>query len=316
MIFIFRIPSSLHRWTLLAATALLWCSCATSGGRGGLDRPAEIQMHSDTSHGEAIRVSLRLQDGREIPMLLDTGCDTVVLDQSYEPLLGRRLGLGASRLPAYGALAAGVYEAPPLYLGNTRLRTGPYVNTIDFSRISLASKGIRGLLGMGCLKYYCVQLDFQANRIRFLDPGTIDKHSLGTPFDLVGPSDLSRVSIRENLAGVNGFQSVVDTGDSLDGALLPDLFQRVIAEKNAAVVNTGKLGFGIPFTAAYLLKAKIGDETYRDLRIHESSAANMLGLRFLERHLVTFDFPHRKMYLKRIETGASMRDFPGLVPVR
>jgi hypothetical protein len=52
----------------------------------------------------------------------------------------------------------------------------------------------------------------------------------------------------------------------------------------------------------------LGAESYSKLHLH-SGGNNLLGLSFLERHLVTFNFPKRVMYLKRTTTGPLENDY-------
>ncbi len=47
----------------------------------------------------------------------------------------------------------------------------------------------------------------------------------------------------------------------------------------------------------------VGEGGAYNLRLGESSGGNTIGLRFLARHLVTFNFPKRMMYLKRTSVG-------------
>jgi hypothetical protein len=44
-------------------------------------------------------------------------------------------------------------------------------------------------------------------------------------------------------------------------------------------------------------------ETYTNLNVQIHRNANMFGLTFLARHLVTFDFPKQTIYLKHTSIG-------------
>jgi hypothetical protein len=43
--------------------------------------------------------------------------------------------------------------------------------------------------------------------------------------------------------------------------------------------------------------------TYTNLIVGVEEQANLLGLRFLARHLVTLDFPNKRLYLKQTRAG-------------
>jgi hypothetical protein len=84
--------------------------------------------------------------------------------------------------------------APRLALGGTPLLTGSQSYTLDFKRLpfqalSSESEGrFRGILGMDCLRHYCIQLDFGNGRRLTDSPGPNLPHA-GHAFPLVfGPS--------------------------------------------------------------------------------------------------------------------------------
>ena len=287
----------------IVSTSILFISCATSPSHVATQLPAEVPFHYSPGRGGSISLAINLEDGQSIPVLLDTGADGILLDQAYDSKLGSRWASGSGYFPAYGATSDSLYRAPRLYMGGTRLETGEWVETTDFSKLPFGTKGVKGLLGMQCLRHYCLQLDFQAGKVRFLNSKTIDRTQLGRAFPISVPIKTPRIYVRENFAGVKGEQSIVDTGDSWDGALLARNIRAAVANKEAAIMNTLQVGKGAAFDEAYFPKVVFGGETYRDLKVHESPAANMIGLRFLSRHLVTFDFPHNVMYLKRVDRG-------------
>jgi len=47
----------------------------------------------------------------------------------------------------------------------------------------------------------------------------------------------------------------------------------------------------------------VDGETYTNVKVGVSQHTDLIGLRFLARHLVTLDFPHRTIYLKRTSNG-------------
>jgi hypothetical protein len=61
---------------------------------------------------------------------------------------------------------------------------------------------------------------------------------------------------------------------------------------------------GTEMREARFSKCLFGSETCSDLILKECPAGhNFIGLRFLARHLVTFNFPKRMMYLRRTSAG-------------
>ena len=208
-------------------------------------------------------------------------------------------------------------RALKLYFGNTPLRTDSNAFTSDFVKKMSSGEGrpILGILGMDCLRHYCIQLDFQAGKMRFLDPNHLKParlgpalpvtfaHAEGEPPEWIHPC-VSRCS----LAGGETRHLLIDTGANCDGLLEPQLFRQASEEQRRRVppdatrdqdANSVELPQcvwnGIAYTSLWLRNGKSATDADR--------GENALGLRFLARHLVTFDFPHRTMYLKQTRRG-------------
>jgi len=259
---------------------------------------ASTTFNRAAGRGESLYVTLRLQSGEELPFMIDTGSSVTILDKSLESKLGRRLETRQIQYGWYGKTSVGIYAAPRVYLGGVPLRTGDRVMTDDLSHIYGRMKGI---LGMDCLHYYCLQLDFASGKMRFLDPDHLDSEDLGKAY----PLRISRaLATRGNLAGVNGADSLVDTAEYWDGAIKSDIFQRMTQDPNTVATQCWKDSQGTQRFAARFKKVVFDNETYPDLVLRENpDGVNFIGLRFLARHLVTLDFPKHTMYLKRTSIG-------------
>jgi hypothetical protein len=240
-------------------------------------------MNNDAGHGGRIIMTLRLEDGEELPFLVDTGSPLTLFDKSFEPKLGKRLGtmiINSLNGDKQQGQQGGRYAAPKLYLGNTLLVTGRRIVTHDFGGSSRTNSSVMGILGIDCLRHYCIQLDFQAGKIRFLDSHHINTAELGKAFPLAlqgGYPLIHHSSLTGNYSNV-----LIDVGCNIDG-----------------LVNKGAIK-GL----AELLPECIWDgETYTNLIIAATDHANVLGLNFLARHLVTLDFPKQTIYLKQTGIG-------------
>jgi hypothetical protein len=282
---------------------VFWCSCTTFPNWDADDSirpplPAETAFDIGAGRGGLIYLRLHTERLGELVFAVDSGAQWTALDKSLEPKLGRRLG-SVETHTHYGVREGGAYKDPRLYLGNTRLLTGGWVATDDLSRIPFPNSLVNGILGMDCLRHYCVQLDFADRKIRFLDPDGVKNEELGNGFPLTISSN--RVFVDANLLGVKGASSLIDTGDNTDGALAPKLFQQELEEQG--LTNHVKRSAHTGSRKALFPSGVFGGETYPDLRLWESSGGNTIGLRFLARHLVTLNFPKRIMYLKRTSVG-------------
>ena len=212
-----------------------------------------------------------------------------------------------------GVATAGVYQAPALYLNHTRLLTGDEVYTDDLQSIAGPGRRVMGILGLDCLKHYCVQLDFQADKMRFLDPDRPPAETWGQAFPLT--TAWGEVRTHADFFDEPSASLRLDTGDWTDGALNVGLFRRELREQHRSVVtnrsNTDLGTFGHPVLFG---RGSFGGDTYTNLALHKCPPGlwlgqqNILGLRFLARHLVTMNFPKHTLYLQRQSAEPRPRD--------
>jgi hypothetical protein len=282
---------------------LLLSSCARAPRPAVVDPPpqlsADVTMNGDAGRGAWLFVNLRLADGPELPFFIDTGTNYTCLDESLAPRLGPRVGIVHGR-HYDDPLALESYAAPKLFLGSTPLMTGDRVLIMDLSKPSAdAHRPVMGILGMDCLRHYCVQLDFAAGKMRFLAPDQVN----GTP-----PGQAFPVTFRSGLPWMREVGLVpeattpllIDTGNIYDGALEADLFRQRIRERSLQVDSAQPNGKQ-PRTAT-LPTAVWNGRTYSSLKIR--GGVNSIGLRFLARHLVTLNFPGQTIYLQRLRADA------------
>lgn len=266
---------------------------------------ADVTINRDAGRGNLLFVTLHLESGEELPFFLDTGSTFTSFDKSLESKLGKRLG-GAD-LSGWGVTKKAMgYAAPKLYLGNILLVTGSRVYIGDFKQLSSQTcRPVMGVLGMDCLRHYCVQLDFEAGKMRFSDSDHRDATQLGKAFPLVFRKGCP--FIRESsLVGGEGTNLLVDAGYRGDGALESGLFQREIRK----LQSEGKAVNGQHAGRIWFSNCIWNGENYTNLLIGDGGTnfskgqgGNEMGLRFLARHLVTFDFPKQMMYLKQTSAG-------------
>lgn len=262
-------------------------------------------MNSIAVEGCKLMVMLRLESGEELPFFIDTGSPTTVFDKSLEPKLGQRLA--NATVTNFGTkVTGGFYKTPKLYLGGTLLMTtGIGVFTLDGKPASLKfGRPIMGVLGMDVLEHYCLQLDFAAGKMRFLDSRHLNRTQLGKAFPILFSSEgqnlkkFARPYIHDrSLIGGEVTNVLIDTGYPGDAALDSGLFQRELVEhrlrtEDAVHGDNGRV---------WIAKSIWNGETYTNLLVGDGE--NLIGLRFLERHLVTLDFPERRMYLEQTSVG-------------
>ena len=149
---------------LFLVAGLLVSSCATPNPiQPAL--PPEVALNPGVSHVAPILIKVRLETGEMLTLYMDTGSPVTVLDKSLESKLGKRIGTKRIRYAWGGNARAGVYAPPALYWGDTRLKTGSTILTDDISWLTQLKAD--GIIGMDCLRHYCMQIDFAGERIRF-----------------------------------------------------------------------------------------------------------------------------------------------------
>lgn len=270
---------------------LLLCSCATEKSASSR-LPAPVPINKEAGREGWLIVTLRLESGQKLPFIVDTGAGGTLFDKSLEPILGESLGTSVG----YGWLGKttnNIYSSPKLYLGGALLiMTGSQISTADVDSLSsFLGRPVRGILGMDVLEHYCIQLDFTARKMRFLDGERVDKQTLGKAFPIVAlDAEDARPAVAENLLGVQGPHSLIDSGYNGDGWLMPQYFQQWT---NEAVLGTNG--------DARWPSGRFGGESYSSMSLQEKPfPSDAIGIRFLARHLVTLDFPNHTLYLKRI----------------
>ena len=210
-----------------------------------------------------------------------------------------------------GRQQSGVYPAPRLRLGGALLQTDKYVATFFCKPLSdYAHERIMGVLGVDCLRHYCIQLDFQAGKMRFLRPDDVNSNEMGKGFPLTllnreqkfspifaeaGQNDGLPFIRHAGLVEGKGTELLIDTGDNLDGAVEQGAIKGHYVTRFAHAV--------IESRALRISKCVWDGQTYTKIKVGTSEDANRLGLRFLARHVVTLDFPGKTMYLKQRSVG-------------
>jgi hypothetical protein len=175
-------------------------------------------------------------------------------------------------------------------------------------------KKISGLIGMNFLRKYMVHIDFDVDTISFFESVPEERLRWGQSCDISYDNG--------GLAHIKGMafldipvDFMVDTGHSQTGSLEERTFRLIMSQKKAKTIEASfnTLGGTIKEREARINDLVIGSLHYRDLIFSELDSS-ILGLEFLARHRVIFDFPNRKLYLEegRDYRRHDQRDMSGL----
>jgi len=186
-------------------------------------------------------------------------------------------------------------------LGGIPLEFPAGVETGDYG--ALADKldlDCQGEIGMDVLQRFIIQIDFDNAILRFLSslPPSPGEAIRMTPLEGEGGAP----TVPGVLAGMPAQKFVVATaraGNSLDvkSELLPQLEEKgklTILSREKAVTRSGSL----LFQTGRLESFQVGKFRHEGLLVN-SAEQNGIGVSYLSRYLVTFDFPHSRLYLKK-----------------
>jgi hypothetical protein len=288
----FRLLSLCFALTLL-------CSCATRNPTPAEKLPASASFSKSS---DRIYLTLHLENGKKLLFGIDTGSSYTILDQSLESFLGKRRGTRIVDYQFFGGWAfLNKYEAPKLYLGDTQLVTGKHVCTDDLRRLR-EDQPIMGILGIDCLQHYCIQLDFADHKMHFLDPNSLETAKLGEPLPIQYSFFDALPFIRASFPGKSYAYWGIDTGCDTDVALKSKQLRELQEQTSGQFIFTKSMKDstnGFDYGTFYLTRKIIfNDEVCTNFLWCDGRANNLIGLRYLSRHLTTINFPKRIMYLQ------------------
>jgi hypothetical protein len=296
-----QLVQSAMRLLLISCCVWLLAGCASqplpdagAAKEDSFKLPAEVSFNPDAGRGNLLVVKLELADGTELPFVVDSGAGATCFDTSLASKLGK--SVGTVKVNQWGKHPRRkVYAMPKLYLGGVQLHGGSRVFAMDLKPAStLFEQPVLGVLGMDVLEHYCLQLDFAAGKLRFLDDAQADKSGWGRAFPIGPLNDQDpRPAVAANLFGEEGPRSLIDSGYDVDGWLMPQNYRQWTNQ--VALTTTDK---------ARSPDGRFAGETYPEVTLRvEKVESDGIGLAFLARHLVTMDFPNHTLYLKRTSTG-------------
>lgn len=259
--------------------------------------------------------------GEEYRFALDTAANSTVFDLSLRDKLGWRLPIRKRAQAAQGTtVVVEGFVAPRAYVGPLSIEDCGHIAVLNLNHVSTAvGKKVHGFIGTDFLKKYAVQIDFDNSKVRFFEskpsldilwflrPEINEHPEWGEPlpikFRFLEDLPFVRGRVLDNIAE----DFLVDTADNTSGGTLQTkIFERVRkdieATRKTDMITTAAGKVPTKFKKATIIeKFFIGQFEYRGVGFEEGYESK-LGLGFLSRHLVTFDFPNKKMYLKKGKT--------------
>ena len=307
--------------------AMCLCSAFAIGTVGGQEPsdfgvcstvpPAGTTLHETkvARKGDLLLLPVTI-GGRDLKFVLDTGAAANALDSSVAEKVGPLKRSAKSNPEGFPDM----FEMPPATIMGAKLPLVGDVACIDLSVIRVASgHDVAGIVGMPFLKQHLIQVDFDLGRVRFLK---------SMPDAKAGGMNLTRDEFDRPILDVEliagkKLPMIVDTGMAVPGIGEVDraTFRQLLDDGRVQV--KGPLGRAVSVSGELtgrkgkLDRFKIANFEHQDLGIREGTL-NAVGLNYLSRYLVTFDFPNNRIHLekgKRFDEPTSF-DMSGMTLVR
>jgi len=291
----FRVEERASAWGAIVAACLM-ATAVVGAEPAPADRAAGAAFTFDA---DLDYVFLPVEiGGRDYRCVVDTAAANY-LDVSLRPLLGPRLETGQMLTPS-GIREMGLYAAPAARVGPLPLCPTGTVNCSDFAALRESTGfDIRGLVGLDFLRNWITRIDFDRGRIEFLDPRAAgDRPDWGDPIPLSRDAHgLTWVTVTVGAGQTARF--VIDTGwrrtGSLDAATAAALAASGDFRKTGATELVDQAGRRAAVLGR-LAHASLGSFRSENLQFSVGNY-NILGLNYLRRFGVVFDYAGQRLYL-------------------
>jgi len=237
---------------------------------------------------------------KDLLFILDTGSSLTVYDTSLRHELGKVKRIEKA-LTHGGLIKTEIFDAPDAFLGPLNLKDSNEVSCLDLKMLSLIEgRKISGIIGLNFLKRYVIQIDFDQGTLLFLEPLGEQHPEWGIELPLRYDTK-GWPQIIGNIPDGAKVKFVIDTGATgAAGSLDNMIFEEILSKKEI------KTSESLSATASGIVRSReirvsnlsVGAFKYDQLIFGEANWSH-LGLSFLSRHIVTFDFPNSRLYLKK-----------------
>ncbi|MHC4690903.1 MAG: aspartyl protease family protein [Planctomycetota bacterium] len=286
---------------LLALVIILDCLFATTTVKAveKLENKGVLAEFNISTSSGSILLPVTFE-GQEHLFELDTGAAVNFFDLSFADKLGKPKE-SKKGLTGGGRIDLEFFSPPEAFLGPFNLKDYGDVACLDLSMLNqVTGKKISGIIGTSLLNKYIVQIDSDNGKLLFLKPVTEKNSDWGQAFEI--QYHMTGWYISGFVLGGIKMDFVIDTGDNGTGRIFSSTFNRFVLE------NEMKISQNVYETASGTIRGQyarfdtlsLGPLTYNNL-IFSDGNISALGLSFFSRHLTTFDFPNKRLYLKKGE---------------
>ena len=272
------------------------------------ERPLYESSFNTESTGIFLPVKV---DGEECSFLFDTGASFVVLDKSFRHLMRKPLSLKEAEARTgikfaskhiqtpNGEVRLEMFKSFPLRLGKLQIANRfPYLLADLQALWPFSGEKFCGILGISFLHQFRWEIDFDEGRIK----AYIGAEPYMQDYSARTPIFWSKARIPQVAVNFQGKEIAfdIDTGDNGSGRIRKEnlifLQQRsqILASQKQEVVTVSSMSISKEYR---LRSMRFANVLYPKVVMQESSQ-NAIGLAFLKRHNIVFDFPFNMLYLQ------------------
>jgi predicted aspartyl protease len=254
-----------------------------------------------TRVGNLVIVEATVNGSRPLRFVLDTGAARMLIDAA----VARELNLPEGESDTIGGAGAG--RVPVKKIAGVQMAIGPLKpQTYDFAASdlsgvsSLIGEHIDGIIGYAFLRQFIVTIDYRASMLELRNPNdTLAAAGEQLPIRIENGWAFVRATLCIDDAHIVTDEFLIDSGsdDDVDHPLAREA-------SNARHTQTGNgLGQPVPGAVATARWLQLGSMKLRDLNLASGGASDrtskLIGGGVLSGFIVTFDYPHSRMFLKQ-----------------
>ena len=259
-------------------------------------------------------------DGKECSFLFDTGASFVVLDKSFRHLLAKPLSLKEAQartgiefkskhiITPNGEIELEMFKAISLKLGSLQVANRfPYILADLQPLWPFSGEKFCGILGMSFLHQFRWEIDFDTQKVK----GYIGAEPYMGEYTARTPIFWSHSHIPQVSMHLQGKKVAfdIDTGDNGSGRIRKEnlIFlqaqSQILASQKQEIVTVSSLSVSREYR---LRSVRFANVLYPKIVLQESGQ-NAIGLNFLKRHNIIFDFPFSMLYLQHHKDYAKVQ---------
>ena len=260
------------------------------------DRANIIEAFDVERNGDFLLIPVTI-DGRQYQFGLDTGCSVTAFDTSLKPLL---TPLGET-IPLDETGSVDLFECRRGSIGKSKLPLAKWAVCLDLAPFRERSGfDIRGVLGMDFLVHHILEIDFDNGRVTFI------RNSDSAQGEIVPIASFSKgvPVVKGAIPGDEATLFLIDTGlcGFDDGKLTELAFGNLARSRHLTISDEPHKSLSVTGVRTYregtLSDLRVATLRNSGLTFGESKGKwNVLGLGYLSRFKVTFDFAKRRLHL-------------------